>query len=117
MGERIRRVKVRKHVSGDKDSLIGQGIHSPLPISRQCSAIPRKAGSVRCNGYLGRQTLSPQTSPPSFFTQLYMLSTTYGMEYRCGQLGPAVLAVSPPNSLLHPPAHSLAGWGEKQKRP
>jgi len=46
MGERIRKVKVRKLVGWDKESLIGkvktvhankakQGIHSPLPLGRQ----------------------------------------------------------------------------------
>jgi len=46
MGERIRRIKVRKLVGSDKDSLISkakdahackakQGIHSLLPVSRQ----------------------------------------------------------------------------------
>ena len=34
-----------------------------------------------------------------------------------GQLGSAVPAVSPPNSLCPPPASSLVGWGEKQKNP
>ncbi|GAB0184698.1 zinc finger protein 804B [Grus japonensis] len=35
--------------------------------------------------------------------QLYMLGmTSYGMEYPCGQLGSAVPAVSPPNSLCTP---------------
>jgi len=50
---------------------------------------------------MGRQTLSLQTSPTSFFfPQLYMLSMMpYGMEYPFGQLGSDVSAVSPPNFL------------------
>ena len=73
-GERIVRVKVRKLMGWDKDSLISkakathtskakQGIHSPLPISRQVQPSPGKQGSITHNSYLGRQMPSPRTSP------------------------------------------------------
>ncbi|KAF1525280.1 Potassium/sodium hyperpolarization-activated cyclic nucleotide-gated channel 4, partial [Eudyptes sclateri] len=56
---------------------------------------PLREGSITHNGYLGRQTPSLQTSPPSFFfPQLYILSmTSHGMEYPFGQFGSAVLAL------------------------
>jgi len=53
----------------------------------------------------------------SSFPQLYVLSViSYGMQYPLGQMGSAVLAMSLSTSRA-PPASSLVGWGEKQKRP
>ena len=129
MSERIRRAKARKLVDWDNGSLIGkantahtskakQGIHSSLPIGRQgVQPSLRKHSSIVCNCYLGRQTPSLQTSPPSFFSPLLsMLSkTSYGMGYPSGQLGSAVLAVSPPNSvcILSPLAGRVVWEAEK----
>ncbi|PKU36209.1 pyruvate dehydrogenase isozyme 3 [Limosa lapponica baueri] len=46
--------------------------------------------------------------PRSFSPQLYIVSMkSYGMEYPFGQLGSAVLAVSPPNFLCSPPPSLL----------
>ena len=105
MGERIRRVKVRKLVGWDKDSLTGkakavhtrkakQGICSLLPIVRQvCSHLQESRAPSRV-------TPSLRTCPPpsSFFLQLLFLSmTSYGVKYPFGQLGSAVPAVSPPS--------------------
>ena len=67
MTERIGRVKVRKLVGQDKDSLIGkakamraievkQGIRVPLPISRQVfSHLQKSMAPITRNSYLGRQ--------------------------------------------------------------
>ena len=50
-----------------------------------------------------------QSAPPSQLPSVYILGmTSYGMEYPFGQLGSAVLAVSPPNFSC--PSSLLAGW-------
>ena len=57
--------------------------------------------------------------PPAsfFFPQLYMLNMmSYGLEYPLGQLGSAVPAVSPPNSLC-PPSLLTGGVGEEAEKP
>jgi len=63
-----------------------------------------KQSSIKCNGYLGRQTSSLWKSTSScFLPQLYTLSMMlYGIEYPFGQLGSAVVAVSPPNFCCTP---------------
>jgi len=71
-----------------------------FPSAGRCSAISTKAGSIMCNGYLGKQTPSLRKSAPSFFCQLYMLHMVlYGIGYPFGELGSAVLALSPPSFL------------------
>ena len=116
MGQRIRKVKVRKLVGWDKDSLIDKAKAKQHKQSKRRNSFitshqqagvqpsPGKQGTITHNSYLGRQMPSLWTSPPSFFfPPLYMLSmTSYGMEYPSGQLGSAVPAVSPPNSLCTP---------------
>ena len=50
-----------------------------------------------------------QSAPRGRLPLVYILGmTSYGMEYSFGQLGSAVLAVSPPNFLC--PSSLLAGW-------
>ena len=50
-----------------------------------------------------------RSAPPGQLSPVYILGmTSYGMEYSFGQLGPAVLAVSPPSFLC--PSSLLAGW-------
>jgi len=126
MDERIRRVKVRKLRGRDKDGLWGKakathtskakpGIHSLHLVFSQAGVQPPpgKQGSITRNGYLGRQTPLLWTPAPSlFFLPLYMLSTTsYGMEYPCGQSGSAVPAVPPPTFLCTPsPLAGGVGW-------
>ena len=95
-----------------------QRIHSLLPIFRQVFSQLQESRAPSCVMVTWEDKLYHSERPPSFFfPQLYMLSMmSYGMEYPFGQLGSAVPAVSPPNFLCTP-ASSLAGWGEKQKRP
>jgi len=61
-----------------------------------------------CSRYLGREdaitiNISAFPSSPSF---LLLNMTSYGMEYRFGQLGLAVSAVSSPNFLCTPNLHA-----------
>ena len=116
MGERIRRVKVRKLIHWDKDSLIGkakavstskakQEIDSPLPMGRQVFSHLQESRAPSHVTVTWEETnaITPNVPPSFFFPQLYMLSmTSYGLEYPCGQLGSAVPAVSPPNFLCTP---------------
>lgn len=107
IGERIRRVKERKFMCWDKDSLIAkakaiyaskvkQGLNSLLPQAGWCSAIPRRARLHHTYQLL----VKTNVIPPSFFPQLCMFSMMpYGMEYSFDQLGSTVPAVSSPNSL------------------
>ena len=88
---------------------------SPSPGQAGVQPSPGQQGSITmCNGDLGRQTPSLQMSPPSFFfPQLYMLGmTSYGLEYRLGQLGSAV---SPPGSLCPPSLLAGGVGGEAEK--
>lgn len=69
------------------------------------------------NGYSGRHTRPQNILPSSFFPQLLILSMVpYGIGHPFGQLGPAVLTVSPSNSSC-PSSPSLAGLYEKQRSP
>jgi len=100
---------MRKIVGQDKDSLIGKQkecvqakqnmefIHY-FPSAGRCSAISRKAGLHHTDIYY---SVTPNIVPPfSFFLQLLLLRmTSHGMGYPFGQLGSAVLAVSPPRFL------------------
>lgn len=73
-GERTRRVKLRKHLSWDKDRLKGkaktihtseakEGIKSVLPMAGRSSG---EQGPMMHNAYLRWQTPSLQASPASF---------------------------------------------------
>jgi len=126
MGERIRRVKVRKLLGWDKDSLMGkteavqkskakQGIQVLLPISRQVLTIPRKAGLHRAQHLLWKTNAITPNIPlsPSFYWWAWhhMLwdipLVSWGHLFQLG-----LLPIS-----CAPPAYSLAGHCEKQKRP
>uniref|UniRef100_A0A672TUX7 Dipeptidase n=1 Tax=Strigops habroptila TaxID=2489341 RepID=A0A672TUX7_STRHB len=62
---------------------------------------PGKQGSIIENSCLGRKM--PSCTPFLLLSQLCMLNmTSYGMEYPLGQLGSAVLAVSPPRFFCTP---------------
>ena len=122
MGERIRRVKVRKLVGWENDSFIGkakaahtskanQGIHSLLPIGRQVFSHLQesKATSRVMVTWEDKRHHSECPLPSSFFPQLCMLSvTSYGMEYPFGQLG----HLSQP---CHLPAFRASGSMRSQK--
>jgi len=79
-----------------------QGIHSLLPIGRQVFSQLQESRASSCVTVTWEDKMPYLNVPPLsfFFPQLYMLSMmSYGMEYPFGQLGSAVLAVSPPNFL------------------
>lgn len=71
---------------------------------------PGKQSSVICNSYLGGQTAN--NSPcSSFFSQLCVLSVMlHGLGWPLSQLCPLP-------AVCAPPACSLVGWAEEQKRP
>ena len=130
MGERIGRVKVRKLVGSDKDSLISkakaahgskakQGTHSLLPIGGQVFSHlqeSRAPSRITVTWADKRHHLEHPPLPPSS-PQLSMLSvTSYGMEYPLVSWGQLSRLCPLPTSCA-PPAYSLVGWGEKQKRP
>ena len=116
MGDRNRRLKVRKPVGWDKDGSIGKaeavhtskakwGIRSLLPTSRQVfSHLQESRAPSWVNGDLGGQMPSLQTSPlpPSSPSFILLSIVLYGTEYPFGQLGSAVPAVPPPSSLSSP---------------
>ena len=124
MGERIRRVKIRKLVGWDKDSLVGkakaartskakQGIHSPLPIGRQVFSHLQEGWAPLHVTVTWEDKRHLSEHPPFLLLpQLCMLSmTSYGMGYPFGQLRSALPAS------YAPPAYSLVGGCEMQKRP
>jgi len=125
MGTR-RKVKL---LGSDKDNSISkakvpciskakEGIHSLLPISRQVFSHLQESRAPP-HVKVTWENKHHHSKCPHFLllAQVYVLSmTSYGMEYPFGQLGKAVPAVSPP-SFLCPPACSLVGACEKQKRP
>ena len=80
---------------------------------------PGKQGSITCNGYLGRQTPSLRTSPPSFLfpPTLYTEydAVRYGLYLRSA--GVSCPGCAPLPASCAPPARSLVGQGEKQNRP
>lgn len=85
------------------------------PCSGKCSVIPRKAGLYHTQQWLGKtNALTPNVSSPLiplpfFFPQLSVLSMKpCDLEYPCGQLGSAVLDVSPPSSLCTCSLHTDA---------
>lgn len=89
-----------------------QGIHSAIPKGRKMfNHLHGKHGSIKHKGDLRRQMPSLWISSPFLLlTQLYMQNMTpHSVGHPCGRLGPAVLALSPHNSLA-PPAHSVLGW-------
>ena len=120
MEERIGRVKVRKLMGWDKDSLIGkakaahvseekQRINSPLPMGRQGFSHPQESRAPSPVTVTWEDKHHNAECPPlPSSSPAYVLSVvSYGMEYPFGQLGSAVLAVSPPNSPC--PSSPLAG--------
>lgn len=90
-----------------------QGIYS-FPINRQAfSHLQKSRASLQV---LVTWEEKHRTFLPSFFSQLYMLSTTsYGLEYPCGQLGSAVSAVSPPSSFGIPSQLPVGAARETEK--
>lgn len=118
-GKELEGQKWEKLVGWDKDSLKGktkamqairtrQGINLPLPTDKQ-TFISRTG---RLHSDPGRQMPSIWTTPSSFFPAVSLLSmTSYDLEQPLGQLGPVVLAVSPPSCLSTPsPAPLPVGW-------
>lgn len=89
---------------------VKQGIHSPLPMGQQVLSHPQKSRAPS-HATLGKQMPSLQIClsscfPPSFVCWAWC------------QLGSAVPWAVPPSQFpVWPPAHSLAGLCEKQKRP
>lgn len=75
-------------------------------LEGRCSSISRKAGSVMCNGFLGRENvIMPNIPPLSFlYLQLLLLSMTpLSMGHPLGQLRSVVLVLpGPPSSLCTP---------------
>ena len=78
VGERIRKVKVRKFMGWDKGSLIGKSKaactskgkwHSFSTFYQQADVqpFPGKQGSILYNGFFGRQMPLSQSRAPSFF--------------------------------------------------
>ena len=126
MRKRIRRVKVRKLVGWDKDSLTGkakavctskakQRIHSPLPMDRQVFSHLQERRAPSHVTVTGEDKHHHSKFPPPF-PQLYTLSMTpHSMECPFGQLGSAVPAVSPPNSLCTPSLLTGEGGWEAEK--
>ena len=89
-----------------------------FPLAGRCSAISRKAG-LHHTEQLPRKTnaITLNVPPSFFFPQLYMLSMmSYGMGCPFGQLG-WLSGLCPLPSSCVPPASSLAGRCEEQKRP
>lgn len=82
------RVKVRKLVGGDENSLMGkaesmlasktkQGIRLHFPWGGRCSAVPMKAGLCHRWGWLGKRSTVTLNIPTPFFTQLcWVISTS-----------------------------------------
>lgn len=107
-GERTRRVKLRKHLSWDKDRLKGkaktihtseakEGIKSVLPMAGRSSG---EQGPMMHNAYLRWQTPSLQASPASFLPLCLHSFTCYVWAIWSGiflwSLWSAILAVFPP---------------------
>ena len=128
IGERIRRIKVRKLMGCDKDSLIGkakathsskakQGIHLPLPIGRQVfSHLQESRAPSRVNGYLGRQnTMIPNVSsflllPPALHAEHDVIWSGISL-WSAGDSCPGCVASQ---LLVHPqPPH---WWGGVRSR-
>ena len=96
-GDRIGRVKLRKHLGRDEGSLTGkakamctskakQGIHSLLPMGRLVFSHLRESRAPSHMTVTWEDKGHRSELPPSFFTQLYMLSMmAYGMEYLFGR--------------------------------
>ena len=131
MGERIGRVKVRKLVGWDKDSLkrgkakavhtskAKPGIHSPLPMGRQVfshlqesRAPSRVMGSWEDKHHNSKHPSLPSSSP-SFIGWAWRHIAWNIPWVSWGQLSQLCPLPTP----CAPPACSLVAWGEEQKSP
>lgn len=107
-GKKISKVKVRKLIGQDKDSLKAkvrvlhtgktkQGINSAHPIGRQVFRHSQASRAPSGKVATWEEKYHPSKHPFysfHFFSNLYMLSTMpYGKEYPVDQLGSAILAL------------------------
>lgn len=109
-GERIRRVKGKKLVGWDKDSLAGkakfmhaskakQEIHSPFPMAGRYSAVSRKAGLHHVWQWI-EKTNAITVNVPSFLLPQALYAEHDAVKFAdpFGQMQLHVPAVSPPTT-------------------
>ena len=113
----------------DKDSLIGkakaahtskekQGIHSPLPIGRQVFSHPQESRAPSCVMVTWEDKHHRSEHPPLSFFPSFICWAWCHMVWNIPLVSWGQLSrLCPLPASCAPPASSLVGWGEEQKRP